>query len=177
MEEGVYRLKYRDSEGKTSIREIRVIRLEVGKTPGTSYIRAYCFSAGDMRTFRFDRIRALYLDQEQIKDPLGYLAKRYESVPATHMTASQLAAQALDGDEDVDTAPAISSAPIVPLDIPKAKKKRRNRYIIAGVLLVLSIITFPTILWGIVFLVGALFFLLAGLVINGDIYEAENPST
>jgi hypothetical protein len=67
-------------------------------------------------------------------------------------------------------------APKEPIDIPKAKKKRRNRFITASVLLVFSIITFPTILGGIAFLVGALFFLLAGLVINGDIYQAEHPS-
>jgi hypothetical protein len=73
-----------------------------------------------------------------------------------------------------DGAPSI---PKEPLDIPKAKKKRRNRFIIAGVLLLFSIFSFSsTILWGIIYLGGALFFLLAGLVINGDIYEAENPS-
>jgi hypothetical protein len=71
----------------------------------------------------------------------------------------------------------VPPVPKEPLDIPNAKKKRRNRFIIAGVLLLFSIFSFPsTILWGIIYFGGALFFLLAGLVINGDIYEAENPS-
>ncbi|GHV90408.1 hypothetical protein AGMMS50268_09110 [Spirochaetia bacterium] len=167
-----YRLKYRDAEGTVSVREIQVIQVERGDGSASSYLRAFCFSAKAMRTFRFDRIKALYDGKERIKDPLEFMAEKYGEAVIHEVDTESLVAEAL---REGDTASTPPPAPPRPLDIPKAKKKRRNRYITAAILGVASIASFisASIGWGIAYLVGAAFFVLAGLTINGHISAAE----
>jgi hypothetical protein len=70
VEKGVYRLVYIDAEGESTVRNIKIIRVEPGE-PGTIY--AYCFLRKANRIFRIDRIVALYKAEELIKEPKRYL--------------------------------------------------------------------------------------------------------
>ena len=72
-----YRLKYSDAEGKVTNRQIEIEKISIGKTLTTSYIHAYCLLVNDSRTFRFDRIKALYKGNEKIKDPVTFLKEKY----------------------------------------------------------------------------------------------------
>ena len=96
--EGTYRLKYRDAEGLSSERHITIKKLMLGDNPSNSYIYAYCFSALDFRQFRFDRIRALYLDNEKIKDPYSYLMEKYQNLAGVDIDTNDLANEALEAE-------------------------------------------------------------------------------
>jgi predicted DNA-binding transcriptional regulator YafY len=70
VEKGMYRLVYIDAEGESTARNIKLIRVDRGE-PGRIY--AYCFLRKENRSFRIDRIVALYKGDKPIKDPKKYL--------------------------------------------------------------------------------------------------------
>ena len=64
-----------------------------GETLESSYLDAFCLISDDSRTFRFDRIQAIYKGKEKIKNPLEYFSMLYGD--EEDVDTSQLAADAL----------------------------------------------------------------------------------
>jgi hypothetical protein len=105
----VYRLKYKDANGTLSDREINIKALRRGDKSSNTYIHAFCHSANDVRTFRLDRVRALYLCNEKIKDLMKYLTERFEDAEPIPADTEALAAEAL-GDNNKKTE--VPAAPV-----------------------------------------------------------------
>jgi hypothetical protein len=174
MSDWIYRLKYKDADGTLTEREIEIKALRRGDKPSNTYIHAFCHLANDVRTFRLDRVRALYLGNQKIDDPMEYLTDRFEAgeIPAdTEALAAEAAADAPE--------PASRSAGTKPplpeiTDIPKAKKGIRNSYIITAALIIFGFVSLPTVILPILFFGGALFFISSIRTVKKQIKKAES---
>ena len=73
---GAYRVNidYIDANGNVTNRDIAIKYLydDNGKT----YIRAFCLLRNEMRTFRIDNIRKMYIDGAEISEPENYFAEK-----------------------------------------------------------------------------------------------------
>jgi hypothetical protein len=158
MNDWIYRLKYKDADGTLTEREIEIKAVRRGDKPSNTYIHAFCHLADGVRTFRLDRVRALYLGNEKITDLMEYLTERFADDPSIPVGAEALAAEALNADGDPQPTPAKPEYKIK--DIPTAKKHLRVSYIMIVALVILGFVSLPTVVLPILFFGGAGFLLL-----------------
>jgi hypothetical protein len=172
----IYRLKYRDAEGAPSDRHIAIKGLMLGDKPSNSYIYAYCFSALDFRQFRFDRIKALYFNDQKIADPLSHLAEKYGDIDVDTDSEADIEALANEALEYAPPKPEPKPMPMPkpapppnfqeqPFDILKMKKRRKRFFVAAIIFGILGLLSIPTVIWAIVYLLisGFLFLVWSGL--------------
>ena len=174
MSDWVYRLKYKDADGTLTEREIEIKAVRLGDTPSSTYIQAFCHLAGALRTFRLDRVRALYLGNEKIDDLTEYLKERFEAGEITADIDALVAEATSDGAPEAAprTAGAKPSQPEI-TDIPKAKKGIRTLYIIIVSLIILGFISLPTVILPILFFGAALFLFIGVQSMKKQIKKAE----
>lgn len=67
-------IDYRDAKDNQTNRDI-VIRY-LYDDGGKTYIRAFCLLRNEMRTFRIDNIRKMYIDGAEISEPANYFAEK-----------------------------------------------------------------------------------------------------
>lgn len=70
-------IEYRDAKDNRTNRDI-VIRY-LYDDGGKTYIRAFCLLRNEMRTFRIDNIRKMYIDGAEISEPENYFAEKVKS--------------------------------------------------------------------------------------------------
>jgi len=110
-----------------------------------------------MRTFRLDRVMALYKGSRQIDDPMMYLAERFGGLAPEPVDTERLAMEALGVEPDVEYTPlpesaaktnyAPDSSPFSEIaDIPTAKKMFRKRFVLALVFFTLGIAALETMI-------------------------------
>jgi hypothetical protein len=173
MNDWVYRLKYKDADGTATDREIEIKGLRLGDKPSNTYIRAFCHSANDMRTFRLDRVRALYLGNEKIKDLMACLAERFGEEEPEPADTEALAAEAALDSEAPQPVPPPAKKELKFEDIPKAKKGIRLLIKLTIVLVLLGFISLPTIILPILFFGGALILIFSANNVKKQIKKLE----
>ncbi len=67
-------IDYQDAKGNVTNRDI-VIRYLYDDS-GKTYIRAFCLLRKEMRTFRIDNIRKMFIDGAEISEPENYFAEK-----------------------------------------------------------------------------------------------------
>jgi hypothetical protein len=173
MSDWIYNLKYKDADGNLTEREIEIKSLRLGSSPSYTYIRAFCHSANDMRTFRLDRVRSLYLGNQKIDNPMEYLIEKLEAGEIQADTEA-LETEAVGGAPETIKQPVVVKSPFPKItDIQRAKKGIRNLYIIAGTLTLIGFISISTVILPILFFGGALFVLACIRDIKKQIKETE----
>lgn len=70
-------IDYRDAQDNQTNRDI-VIRY-LYDDGGKTYIRAFCLLRNEMRTFRIDNIRKMYIDGAEISEPENYFRDKIKA--------------------------------------------------------------------------------------------------
>ena len=189
--ENLFLLFYADVDGAPTERQIDIKSITIGAKKSNSYIKAYCYLAGAMRTFRFDRIKKLYYGKDRIKDPLSFLAEKYAFLIDADIEDESTDLQndsyekpeprnrnaGLDyrlPENESASPPAAEVKPEIVKDIPTFKKGRRNSFLIAIICIILGIVSIATVILPILFFIAAVIFLMAARTAKKQIKELES---
>ena len=87
------------------------------------------------------------------------ISNRKKLSEASSRSQSSLVAEAPTGDSESEAITPIKSPFPIITDLPKAKKGLRNLYLITAILIILGLISLPTVILPVLFFAGAIFFL------------------